>query len=92
MNRIGGVSDSSVLIFNKVPFIDISYPVPHIPVEAGTKMSLSTSTDTIKNGLNFYSNIASVSMKSNDMYITKTEEDELVAILKGGVIYNGSWS
>ena len=30
MSRIGSISDSSVLLGNKIPYIEISYPKPHI--------------------------------------------------------------
>lgn len=93
MNTTGQVSDSSVVIFNKVPFVEISYPIPYILQDMEKKQTRRTISDKIQPGLNFYDEVRDVYVKSNvsDKMID-AEYDELVNLLKGGVIYNGSSS
>ena len=43
----GQVSDSSVIFFNKVPFIEIEYPVPHILKDYEKKNVRNTVNDVI---------------------------------------------
>ena len=89
----GQVSDSSVIFFNKVPFIEIEYPVPHIVKDYEKKNVRNTVNDVITVGLNFYENISEIRLKSNESEKMNSEElSELTQILRGGVIYIGSGS
>lgn len=86
----GTQSDSSVLIFNKIPFIDIKYPVVHINKNYSDKKPRNTSNDIIQKGINFYSDISRIDVKSNsEITMYDVEMNELISALKGGVIYNG---
>lgn len=94
MNRtIGGISDSSVVVFNSSPYLEIEYPIPYKLKEYSKKSTRITSNDVIKKGLNFYDMITEIRLRENEVEkINTTEESELISILRGGVIYNGSWS
>lgn len=87
-NSVGKVTDGSVIIFNKVPYIDIEYPIPYIPNQYTQKMVQNTCLDTIKYGLNFYDIIREIKLKDEiSEKMSLIEENELRDILKGGVIY-----
>lgn len=90
---IGNVSDSSVVLGNKVPFLEITYPIPVVLDNHENHETRPTISDTIKEGLNFYEDIVHISTTTNNgEYITSDEMDELISILKGGIILNGSSS
>ena len=89
----GALGDSSTLLYNRQPFLDIIYPIPHRLTNFHEKEGLPTSNDVIKVGLNFYESIASITVKNGqEVKINDDEMSELKSILKGGVIYNGSTS
>lgn len=93
LNTTGQVSDSSVVIFNKVPFVEISYPIPYILQDIEKKQTRKTISDKIQPGLNFYEEVRNVYVKSNvTEKMLDTEYEELINLLKGGVIYIGSSS
>lgn len=88
---IGSVGTGSLVVGNKIPYIDISYPVVILPKDIGSKKPMNTVADTIKPGLNFFEHVTKVEMKINEKQkISDTEMSELITTLKGGVIYNGS--
>lgn len=88
---IGSVGSGSLVVGNKIPYIDISYPVLIVPKDIETKKPMNTVADTIKPGLNFFEHVTKVEMKTEEKQkISGTEMSELVTLLKGGVIYNGS--
>lgn len=90
---IGSVGTGSLVVGNKIPYIDISYPVVVLPKDIGSKKPMNTVADTIKPGLNFFEHVTKVEMKSGETNrISDGEMSELISILKGGVIYNGSSS
>lgn len=89
----GSLGDSSMLLYNRQPFLDIIYPIPHRLVNFHEKEAIPTSNDVIKVGLNFYESVSSITVKnSQDVKINGEEINELKSILEGGVIYNGSSS
>lgn len=88
---VGQVGDSGVLIFNRVPYLDITYPIPHRVVDFNIKEGLNTSNDVIAPGLNFYEAIGSIDVKASQTVKPNADEiAELKSILMKGVIYNGS--
>lgn len=88
---IGSVGTGSLVVGNKIPYIDISYPVIISPKNIETKKPMNTVADTIKPGLNFFEHVTKVEVKINEKQkISDTEMSELISLLKGGVIYNGS--
>lgn len=93
ISNIGITSDSAVATFNKVPYVDIKYPIPHILIDQNKKKPMLTNWDVLQRGINFYDSITDISMKSNQpISITDIEKEALVTALKGGVIVNGSSS
>lgn len=91
MSSIGGVSDSTPILANPVPYIEINYPMPYILKDYSKKDTRQTTNDIIKVGLNIYSTISEIRMRNNqDETIMDSEVNELVEILTSGVIYNGS--
>ena len=87
----GSVSDSSVILFNRVPFLEIEYPIPHKLKDYEKKRTRSTETEWIKRGMNFYDEIMEIRLKNETTVdMNNSEIDELKSILKGGVIYNGN--
>lgn len=90
---VGTVGDSGVLISNRVPYLDIKYPIPHIVRNYSEKTALATCNDVIKEGLNFYESIASIEVKETQTTKPNAQEiAELKSVLMRGVIYNGSSS
>ena len=88
---IGSVGSGSLVVGNKIPYIDISYPVLIVPHDIETKKPMNTVADNIKPGLNFFEHVTKVEMKTEEKQkISDTEMSELITLLKGGVIYNGS--
>lgn len=88
---IGQVSDSSAVTFNRQPFLEIEYPIPKIMKNYNKKRTRNTEADIIKVGLNFYDEITEIKMKTGVKEDMSNEEKlELINLLKGGVIYNGS--
>lgn len=88
---IGTVSDSTPILFNKIPFIEIEYPIPYKVKDYEKKNVELTSQDTIKKGLNFYEIVTEIRLKDSvSEQMNYSEESELVRLLMGGVIYNGS--
>lgn len=93
MATIGSTSDASVMLFNSYPFLEISYPIPHILKEYEKKNVRLTASDLIDKGLNFYENISEIRMKNSETEKINSEEiSELMSLLTGGVIYIGSSS
>ena len=90
MSRIGSISDSSVLLFNKIPYIEISYHKPHILNNISKHSTRLTYTDVLHNGLNYYDEIINITCNSNNIHLTEQEYEALKTALKGGVIYNGN--
>lgn len=91
MGRIGAVSDSSVLIGNKIPYLEISYPKPYILNNNSKHATRLTYTDVIHNGLNYYGEINEITCNENSpITLTEIERTNLITALKGGVIYNGN--
>lgn len=87
---IGNAGNSAPLVYNKIPYLEISYPIAHITNNIQTHRTFNTNQDVIKMGLNFYSVITKITMKDNqDVVINDRELSELISLLKGGVIYNG---
>lgn len=88
---IGNVGSSSPILYNKIPYLEIEYPVAHITNNINEHRIFNTNQDVIKNGLNLYDVITKITMKENEsIIISETELNELITLLKGGVIYNGS--
>lgn len=93
VSTIGNVGSSAPIVFNKIPYLEITYPIAHITNNIETHRTFNTNQDIIKKGLNFYDTITKITMKENsDIVINDRELSELISLLKGGVIYNGSWS
>ena len=90
IGNIGSVSDASVVFSNKVPFIEIEYPVPKILNHREQHETVKTYTDVPSQGLNFYEEIVAIQCAANAKgeRPSKEEIDELISILKGGVILN----
>ena len=88
---IGSVGSSTPITFNKIPYIDIEYPIPIIPNGVENKMPMNTVNDVIKEGINFFEHVLNIEMKQGEQHTMNEEEIEnLISVLKGGVIYNGS--
>ena len=86
----GTVGDVSPLLFNKTPFLEIEYPLPYIPLEVEKKQSRTTTNDTIKHGLNVFVEVTNLQLRSGQTHtMLQAETDELIDLLKGGVIFNG---
>ena len=90
IGSIGSVSDASVVFSNKVPYVEIEYPVPLILNNREQHETVKTYTDVPTEGLNFYEEIVNIQCLSNSKgeRPSKEEMDELITILKGGVILN----
>ena len=89
----GSVSDSSVILFNRVPFLEIEYPIPYKLKDYKKKRTSNTETEWIKKGINFYDEIMDIRLRNETTTaMNNSEMDELKNILKGGVIYNSNWS
>ena len=87
----GSVSDSSVILFNRVPFLEIEYPIPYKLKDYNKKRTRNTETEWIQKGMNFYDEIMDIRLKNETTVdMNNSEIDELKSILKGGVIYNGN--
>ena len=87
----GSVSDSSVLLFNRVPFLEIEYPIPYKLKDYEKKRTRKTETEWVKTGINFYDEIMDIRLRTETTEaMNNSEMDELKNILKGGVIYNGN--
>lgn len=87
----GSVSDSSVLLFNRVPFLEIEYPIPYKLKDYNKKRTRKTETEWIKTGINFYDEIMDIRLRTETTEtMNNSEMDELKNILKEGVIYNGN--
>lgn len=87
----GKVSDSSVLLFNRVPFLEIEYPIPYKLKDYKKKRTRKTETEWIKTGINFYDEIMDIRLRTETTEaMNNIEMDELKNILKEGVIYNGN--
>lgn len=88
---IGSVGSSSPITFNKIPYIDIEYPIPIIPNNIENKKPMNTANDVIKEGINFFEHVLKIEMKPGEPHTMNDEEmGKLISVLKGGVIYNGS--
>ena len=88
---IGSVGSSTPITFNKIPYIDIEYPIPIIPNNIENKKPMNTANDVIKEGINFFEHVMNIEMKPNEPHTINEEEmGNLISVLKGGVIYNGS--
>lgn len=86
----GSVSDSSVLLFNRIPFLEIEYPIPYKLKDYKKKRTRNTETEWIKTGINFYDEIMDIRLRNETTEsMNNSEIDELKNILKEGVIYNG---
>lgn len=86
----GTVGDVSPLLFNKTPFVEIEYPLPYIPLEVEKKQARRTINDTIKHGLNVFEEITNLRLRDGQSHtMLQAENDELIDLLKGGVIFNG---
>lgn len=90
MESIGSVSDASVVFSNKTPFVEIEYPVPLILNNKEEHEARTTLTDVPTEGLNFYDDIVDIKCLSNAKGERPSVEEmnELISILKGGVILN----
>ena len=87
---IGNAGNSAPIVYNKIPYLEIAYPIAHIANDISTHRTFNTSQDVIKAGLNFYSVITKITMREDsDIIINNKELSELISLLKGGVIYNG---
>lgn len=88
--QAGNVSDSSVILANKVPFLEITYPIPHVLNNQNQHETFRTLKDVPEQGLNFYDEIVSIDVGGNAIgeKPNNSELSELVEILKGGVILN----
>lgn len=87
----GSISDSSVILFNRVPFLEIEYPIPYKFKDYEKKRTRNTETEWIKKGMNFYDEILDIKLRSGvTVDMNNSENDELMSILKGGIIYNGN--
>ena len=87
----GSVSDSSVLLFNRVPFLEIEYPIPYKFKDYKKKKTRKTETEWIKKGINFYDEIMDIRLRTETSEaMNNSEMDELKNTLKGGAIYNGN--
>jgi len=84
------MNDGSAVLRNKVPFLEISYPIPHVLNHQQDHETLTTITDQPQQGLNFYDEIVKVGVGSNlkGERPNADEVNELLRILKGGVILN----
>lgn len=86
----GSVSDSSVILFNRVPFLEIEYPIPYKLKDYEKKRTRNTETEWMTKGMNFYDEILDIRLRNGiTVDMNNNEMDELMSILKGGVIYNG---
>lgn len=91
MDILGSVGSSTPILFNKVPYIDIEYPIAHITKNVTSHRTFKGNQDIIRQGLNFFDTIVKIEMKDNqNIQISDTEMSELISLLKGGVIYNGN--
>lgn len=90
IGSIGSVSDASVVFSNKVPYVEIEYPVPLILNHREQHETVKTYTDVPTQGLNFYEEIVNIQCIANAKgeRPSKEEMEELITILKGGVILN----
>ena len=77
MSRIGSISDSSVLIGNKIPYIEISYPKPHILNNISKHSTRLTYTDVLHNGLNYYDEIINISEEKKNNRVLYDKKKEL---------------
>ena len=90
-STIGSVNDSSVILFNRVPFLEIEYPIPYKLKDYKKKRTSNTETEWIKKGINFYDEIMDIRLRTETTEaMNNIEMDELKNILKEGVIYNGN--
>lgn len=90
---MGSVGSSTPITFVKTPYIDIEYAIPLIPENMNDIRPNNTVLDTIMPGINFYEHVMEVQVKEGvSEKLNDNEMTELISILKGGVIYDGSWS
>lgn len=90
MDILGSVGSSTPITANKIPYIDIEYPIAHVSNNVINHRTFKGNQDVIKQGLNFFDTIVKIEMKDNqNIQINDSEMSELISLLKGGVIYNG---
>lgn len=90
VNTTGKVTDGAVILFNKIPFLEIEYPLPYIENDREKLRTCTTCTETIAVGLNFFETVMDIQLRdSGTKSFNESEYNELVELLKGGVIYNG---